>query len=1245
MDLGVYAQRAYLDYAMSVVLGRALPDVRDGQKPVQRRILYAMDQMGLTATAKHRKSAAVVGEVLGKLHPHGDASVYDAAVRMAQSFTLRYPLIDGQGNFGSRDGDGAAAMRYCFVAGTSVSTKQGLLPIEQMVSQEARRAAEAAGPGTAIVIDHEVETSKGSGTAVRWVYSGIHDLVEVRTVNGHAVKCTPNEPFLVLTENLEYDWKRADMLAEGDRVCMRRDYSAAAPDGASLEAFVPKIGKGRTFELPKKMSQALATLLGLIVSDGCLRPTTNEICFSNSNEEVFNRFVDAFKECFPQANFTVRDTMASLSGFQATKPCQEFRHSSKWLFDFLLNIGWVGFDSYKLRVPSIIMRSSSAEVAAFMRAYFECDGSVSKTGTEQSHQVFATSASPELLADVKLLLLNHFSVITSKVHPDRNVSRISLLGQDTIVQFAATVGFLSTAKHNKLPREFRHVGAPSRTDILPHVKDYLASHKQSVLESPRTVGTEAVVAVLDCEAIPKATERFPSEAQRAVKRIRNALPLLDQTYPSLAAKLREVEERNYFYAEVESVRDAGREAVYDLTVDGTHAFVANGFVVHNTEARLTPISELLLGELQMGTVDFIPNYDGMSKEPVVLPARLPIELLNGASGIAVGLATEIPSHNLTETALACEHLIRNPEATLEDVLSILPGPDFTGGGQIISAPEDIAKAYATGRGSVRVRARWKVEPLARGQWQISVFELPPGAAAEKIMLEIEELTNPKIKAGKKTLTPDQLALKSLVLSVVDTISNESDGEHPVCLVIAPKSSRQTPDEVMQVLLAHTSLELNAPMNLVSVGLDGKPQQKDLVQILREWISFRFQTVTRRSEHRLGQVRNRIHLLEGRLTAFLNIDEVIRIIRHAEEPKSALMAAFGLSDEQATDILEIRLRQLARLEKIKLEAEMAELKEEASFLEGLLLDNEKMKAQILLEIEADRKKYGDARRTLIETAARVTTASVATTTDDPVTLIVSKHGWLRARTGHKVDLSALTWKPGDEALAIIEARANQVVVMMDVSGRAYNVSAAAFPTGRGDGVPLSSLADLGGSKLAHAFLLQPQGGYLLVNTAGLGFVCPAADFEVSKKAGKVVMTAINEGDALLSPIYVKDSQAAEAEIAVAASNGKLLVFPLAQVKVMPKGMGVQLQSLSSAGDRIVAVAVSEKPFAVLEGESAPAGRKNLTSWKLSGAELGPHRAARARVGSFLPEKAVTRSMRGILSVESAADFDYGDSELI
>ena len=406
-----------------------------------------------------------------------------------------------------------------------------------------------------------------------------------------------------------------------------------------------------------------------------------------------------------------------------------------------------------------------------------------------------------------------------------------------------------------------------------------------------------------------------------------------------------------------------------------------------TEARLAKITTLLLDEIDEGTVDFQPNYDGSTEEPKQLPARLPFALLNGASGIAVGMATEIPSHNLREVADACIALIKTPKLSEADLLALLPAPDYPGGGQIISSASDIADAYRTGRGSLKVRARWVIEDLARGQWQLVVNELPPGVSSQRVLEEIEELTNPKVKAGKKALSPDQNQLKATVLSVLDVVRDESSKDAAVRLVFEPKTRTIEQQELITTLLAHTSLETSSSINLTMVGIDGRPVQKSMREMLTEWIEFRQTTVLRRSQHRLNKVLDRIHILEGRQLVLLNIDEVIAIIRQSDEPKAALIQRFKLSDRQAEDILEIRLRQLARLEAIKIKQELKELGEEKAKLEEIVGNTTALRRLMVKEIEADAKTFADPRRTLIQEEKK--SVAEVKVVDEPVTVVVSE----------------------------------------------------------------------------------------------------------------------------------------------------------------------------------------------------------------------------------------------------------------
>src|SRR5512134_661599 len=497
-----------------------------------------------------------------------------------------------------------------------------------------------------------------------------------------------------------------------------------------------------------------------------------------------------------------------------------------------------------------------------------------------------------------------------------------------------------------------------------------------------------------------------------------------------------------------------------------------------TEARLAPIARLLLDEIDEGTVDFVPNYDGSEQEPRQLPARLPFVLLNGASGIAVGLATEIPSHNLREVAAAAVALIRNDKLADDALFELLPGPDFPGGGQVISSRDDIREAYRSGRGSLKVRARWTIEDLARGQWQLVVHELPPGTSSQKVLEEIEELTNPKIKAGKKALTQEQVQLKQTVLAVLDAVRDESSKDAPVRLVFEPKTRTVEQQDLIRTLLAQTSLESNAPLNLTMVGLDGKPVAKSLRAMLVEWVEFRQVTVARRTRHRLAKVLDRIHVLEGRQLVLLNIDEVIRIIRNADEPKPALIARFKLSDRQAEDILEIRLRQLARLEAIKIEQELKELRDEQKKLEEILGSPAALRRLMVKEIEQDAKAHGDERRTLIQ-AEKKAVAEIRVV-DEPVTVVVSQKGWVRARQGHGHEAASFAFKAGDGLYAAFECRTVDTLLAFGSNGRVYTVPVSTLPGARGDGQPVTTMIELeAGTQLLHYFA-GPATAWLLLS---------------------------------------------------------------------------------------------------------------------------------------------------------------------
>jgi len=633
----------------------------------------------------------------------------------------------------------------------------------------------------------------------------------------------------------------------------------------------------------------------------------------------------------------------------------------------------------------------------------------------------------------------------------------------------------------------------------------------------------------------------------------------------------------------------------------------NAAAMRYTEARLTPFSRLLLDELDEGTVDFAPNYDGSQQEPQMLPARLPVMLLNGASGIAVGMATEIPSHNLREVAQACVALIKQPKLTDEELHAMVPGPDFAGGGQIITPAADIAHIYAGGRGSLKARARWQFEELARGQWQLVVHELPPGTSCQKVLEEIEEITNPKVKAGKKSLTSDQQQAKAVMLNLLDAVRDESGKDAAVRLVFEPKTSRVDRDEFVNTLLAQTSMECSVPINLVCIGTDGRPRQKGLREILTEWVAFRTDTVVRRTRHRLDKVVDRIHVLEGRMVVYLNVDEVIQTIRESDEPKAALMQRFSLSERQAEDILEMRLRQLARLEGFKIEQELADKRDEQARLQELLDNPASLKRLLVKEIEADTKQYGDDRRTLIETAERAVLETKVL--DEPVTVIVSQKGWLRARQGHGHDASQFGFKQGDDLYGAFECRTTDTLIAVGDNGRVYSVAVAGLPSARGDGQPVTTMIDLEpGTRIVHSIAAASDTRWLLATQRGFGFAARLGDMMSRQRGGKQFIT-LEQGDALLRPVPLFEGAR---QLALLSAKGKFLVFGLDELKSLSGGgRGTILIGLDAADKLAQTVPIGAGGL-----RATGIYRNKLTEDILAGAALEPYVGKRARKGRAL-----------------------------
>lgn len=726
------------------------------------------------------------------------------------------------------------------------------------------------------------------------------------------------------------------------------------------------------------------------------------------------------------------------------------------------------------------------------------------------------------------------------------------------------------------------------------------------------------VSVVKGRALPDVTDG-QKPVQRRILYAMNAMGLAAGAKPVKSARVVGDVLGKYHPHNDQAAYDAMVRMAQDFVlryplVDGQGNFGSrdgdNAAAMRYTEARLTPFANLLLDELGEGTVDFEPNYDGSQKEPVLLPARLPIALLNGASGIAVGMATEIPPHNLGEVAAACIALLEQPQLEDAEIYNYIPGPDFPGGGQIISSAQEIQQIYSQGRGSIKVRARWEIEEMARGQWQLVIHELPPNTSTQKILEEIEEKTNPRIRTGRKALTTDQQQTRALLLGLVDAVRDESGKDDPIRLVFEPKSSRVDRDEFINTLLTQTSMESNTSINLVSIGIDGRPGQRTLRQMLQEWLAFRAETVRKRTQYRLNKVTDRIHILEGRMTVYLDVDAVIQTIREADEPKIAVMERFSLTERQAEDILEMRLRQLARLEGFKIEKELEKQRKEQMVLEKLLKSKAAFKRLLIKEIEADTKQFSDPRRTLIHQAERAVLENRVI--DEPITVIMSQQGWLRRRQGHAHDPQQLSFKSGDSYYDMRECRSTDELIALGSDGRVYTVAVSALPSARGDGQPITALAEINsGTTIEHMVVGAGKQKMLLGTQNGYGFLTHLADMSTRQRAGKQFIN-VPEKETLLPPLYV---QPAHTLLALLSAQGRLLVLDLIELRELSGGgRGTKLIDLDEDDFISQWVTSSESGF-VLSGIY----RRRQTDWQLKDALLDSYRGKRARKGKVLERK--------------------------
>jgi DNA gyrase subunit A len=885
---------SYLDYAMSVIVGRALPDVRDGLKPVHRRVLYAMHDIGLQPTRPYRKCAFIVGEVMGKYHPHGDSAIYDTLVRMAQDFSLRYMLVDGQGNFGSIDDDPAAAMRYCVTGDTRVATKQGTVRIDSIV--------EGAEPESDSDIDLEVLDRLGRPIhASKLFHSGEHPTLRLRTAQGHELTGTHNHPVLCLVDMAGVPlllWKLLEEIQPGDRVLISRT-------------------EQETGKLTEEQRQ-LALLAGALVSEGWV--SSKRVGFNNVDKDFFAAVLDAYDAVVggPRYVYSRQIASGSLLHELDVQNLDCFRSSP---------LAELKGMARQKAVPEFIWRGDAALKREFLRALFTGDGSSSLL-PRNTIQVSYSTYSAQLARDVQILLLEA-GVVSRICRYEKGEHKVVISNRRDARIFERNVGFLGS-KQAKLRADLARVPRTSRAlskDHVPFMADYVREES----------GADEGGTWLRRHNIDRI-ERWEQGGTAIMERIESQ-EVRDTVAPLVTG--------DYFYAEVESVTSAGVQPVYSIRVDSEdHSFLTNGFVSHNTEARLGRLATELLRDIDADTVDFGPNYDESTQEPLVLPARFPNLLVNGTSGIAVGMATNIPPHNLREVAAAVTAFIDNPQIDVEGLMQHVKGPDFPGGG--IMSREGIAAAYRDGRGSIKVRARAHVEPLKGGKEAIVVTELPfmvKKGGEGGLITKIADLVRDKKLEG------------------ISDLRDETD-RSGMRLVIELKRGGPPAKVVLNNLYKKTAMQTTFGANMVAL-VDGVPKTLGLRELILHYVDHQREVVTRRTQYELRRAEARAHILEGLLVALDNLDAVIALIRGSNDPDAAregLIDRFDLSREQAQAILDMRLQRLTALEADKVRAEHADLMERIGELRAILGDELRVMGLVKDELAEIVESYGDERRT-------------------------------------------------------------------------------------------------------------------------------------------------------------------------------------------------------------------------------------------------------------------------------------------
>ncbi|MBI2700040.1 MAG: intein-containing DNA gyrase subunit A [Mycobacterium sp.] len=1147
VDIQQEMQRSYIDYAMSVIVGRALPEVRDGLKPVHRRVLYAMYDSGFRPDRSHAKSARSVAETMGNYHPHGDASIYDTLVRMAQPWSLRYPLVDGQGNFGSPGNDPPAAMRYCLTADALVR-----LPFGQ--SMRIGDVVPGARPNSDHAVELKVLDRHGDPVfADRLFHSGDHQTFRVQTAEGYEVTGTSNHPLLCLVNLAGVPtllWKLIEEIRPDDYVVLQR---------------TPPVELG-----PANWRDAMeALLLGAFISEGFM--SESRAAFNNVDRDYFNAVVAAYDAVVGGKRYVAQRTIASGSVLNELDI-----HDVSALKGTRLGV-LCGQRSADKSVPEWLWQSPAAVKRVFLQALFEGDGSCSAL-PRNTIQVSYSTRSRQLAIDVQQMLLE-FGVISRRYRHAVGEYKVVITNRAQAELFATQIGF-GGAKQSKLTRILGSLPpcAGMDTDHVPGLAAFIRSHCDSEWVDKEWLRKHNI----------DRLSRWRRDGAEILSRIAN---------PDVRAIATDLTDGRFYYAKVASVTEAGVQPVYSLRVDSEdHAFLTNGFVSHNTEARLTPLAMEMLREIDEETVDFIPNYDGRVQEPTVLPSRFPNLLANGSGGIAVGMATNIPPHNLRELAEAVFWCLENydadEEATLAAVMERVKGPDFPTSGLIVGS-QGISDAYKTGRGSIRMRGVVEVEEDSRGRTSLVITELPYQVNHDNFITSIAE----QVRDGR--------------LAGISNIEDQSSDRVGLRIVVEIKRDAVA-KVVLNNLYKHTQLQTSFGANMLSI-VDGVPRTLRLDQMIRYYVEHQLDVIVRRTTYRLRKANERAHILRGLVKALDALDEVIALIRASQTvdiARQGLIELLDIDEIQAQAILDMQLRRLAALERQRIVDDLAKIEAEIADLEDILAKPERQRGIVRDELGEIVEKHGDDRRTRIIAADGDVSDEDLIAREDVVVTITETGYAKRTKTdlyrsqkrgGKGVQGAGL--KQDDIVRHFFVCSTHDWILFFTTQGRVYRAKAYELPeasrTARGQHVA-NLLAFQPEERIAQVIQIKSyeDAPYLVLATQnGLVKKSKLTDFD-SNRSGGIVAVNLRDGDELVGAVLCS----AEEDLLLVSANGQSIRFSATDEALRPMGRatsGVQGMRFN-ADDRLLSLnVVREGTYLLVATAGGYAKRTGIEEYPVQG----------------------------------------------